>query len=152
MSPHDLLQSFEDLAPEADDFLSDVVAGLDKNPKSLPCKYFYDERGSRLFDAICELPEYYPTRTEIALLEATAGQIAGHIGSHAQLIEFGCGSVRKVRPLLDALDGPAAYVAVDISREHLLGAAETLAPVVLQVLAAAVWLGWIFRNGSFRKS
>ena len=127
MSPHDLLQSFEDLAPEPDDFLSEVVKGLSERPKTLHCKFFYDERGSALFDAICELPEYYPTRTEIALLNAISADIASHIGLHAHIIEYGCGSVKKVRPLLDALEEPAAYVAVDISREHLLDAAQTLA-------------------------
>ena len=127
MSPHDLLQSFDDLAPEADDFLSEVAKGLSDQPKTLPCKFFYDERGSALFDTICELPEYYPTRTEIALLVAISPDLARHIGPHAHLIEYGCGSVKKVRPLLDALVDPAAYVAVDISREHLLGAAQMLA-------------------------
>ena len=127
MSPHDLLQSFDDLAPEPDDFRADVLGGLSDNPKSIPCKYFYDSRGSRLFDQICELPEYYPTRTEIALLNAISAELACHIGPHAHIIEYGCGSVKKVRPLLDALDRPAAYVAVDISRDHLLHAARTLA-------------------------
>jgi L-histidine Nalpha-methyltransferase len=127
MSPHDLLQSFDDLAPESDDFLSEVVKGLSQRPKTLPCKFFYDERGSALFDAICELPEYYPTRTEIALLEGISLDLTRHIGPHAHLIEYGCGSVRKVRPLLDSLEAPAAYVAVDISREYLLAAAQTLA-------------------------
>lgn len=127
MSPHDLLQSFDDLAPEPDDFRADVLGGLSGNPKSIPCKYFYDSRGSRLFDQICELPEYYPTRTEIALLNAISAELARHIGPHAHIIEYGCGSVKKVRPLLDALDRPAAYVAVDISRDHLLQAARTLA-------------------------
>jgi len=127
MSPLDLLQSFDDLAPEPDDFLSEVVKGLGTQPKTLPCKFFYDERGSQLFDAICELPEYYPTRTEIALLHEISGDLAARIGPHAHIIEYGCGSVKKIRPLLDALEEPAAYVAVDISREHLLGAAEMLA-------------------------
>ena len=127
MSPHDLLQSFDDLAPEPDDFLAEVIDGLSDRPKTLPCKFFYDERGSQLFDAICELPEYYPTRTEIALLKEISGDLAKHIGPYAHIIEYGCGSVKKVRPLLDALDRPSAYVAVDISREHLLEAARTLA-------------------------
>lgn len=127
MNPHDLLQSFDDLAPEPDDFLSEVMRGLKERPRTLPCKFFYDERGSALFDAICELPEYYPTRTEIALLEQINTDLARHIGPNAHLIEYGCGSVKKVRPLLDALIDPAAYVAVDISREHLLAAAQTLA-------------------------
>ena len=127
MSPHDLLQSFDDLAPEPDDFRSEVFDGLSERPKVLPCKYFYDAKGSQLFDEICELKEYYPTRTEIALLNEISGDLARHIGPHAHIIEYGCGSVKKVRPLLDALDRPAAYVAVDISREHLLEAARTLA-------------------------
>jgi len=127
MSPDDLLQSFNDLAPESDDFLSEVMKGLGAQPKNLPCKFFYDEKGSKLFDQICELPEYYPTRTEIALLERISPEIAGRIGPHAHIIEYGCGSVKKIRPLLDALQEPAAYVAVDISREHLIASAEMLA-------------------------
>ena len=127
MSPHDLLESFRDLAPEPDDFLADVVDGLSRPQKTLPCKYFYDEIGSQLFEQICELPEYYPTRTESALLAEIGDDLAACIGPHAHLIEYGCGSVQKVRILLDALNNPAAYVAVDISREHLLDAAATLA-------------------------
>lgn len=121
------ISSFVDLAPADGDFLKDVLQGLSQPQKTLPCKYFYDEAGSRLFDAICELPEYYPTRTEMALLEASAAEIAAQVGPHAQLIEYGCGSIQKVRILLDAFDRPAAYVAVDISREHLVQAAEALA-------------------------
>jgi dimethylhistidine N-methyltransferase len=138
MSPHDLLQSFDDLAPEPDDFRSEVLGGLGARPKTLPCKFFYDERGSRLFDEICELPEYYPTRTEIALLNEVSTELARHIGPHAHIIEYGCGSVKKVRPLLDALDRPAAYVAVDISRKHLLAAARTLAADYPQLEVHAV--------------
>ena len=127
MSPQDLLESFRDLAPEPDDFFSDVVDGLSRPRKELPCKYFYDEIGSQLFEQICELPEYYPTRTESALLADIGGDLAACIGPHAHLIEYGCGSVQKVRILLDAVKSPTAYVAVDISREHLLDAAATLA-------------------------
>lgn len=127
MSPHELLESFDDLAPESGDFLADVLAGLSQPQKTLPCKYFYDETGSRLFDRICELPEYYPTRTEMALLSAKGDEIAACVGASAQIVEYGCGSVRKIRMLLDALDNPASYVAVDISREHLLNAAAALA-------------------------
>jgi dimethylhistidine N-methyltransferase len=127
MSPDDLLQSFDDLAPETDDFLSEVMKGLSARPKTLPCKFFYDEQGSRLFDRICELPEYYPTRTEIALLEQIGPEIAERVGPHAHIVEYGCGSVKKIRPLLDALVEPAAYVAVDISREHLIASAGMLA-------------------------
>ena len=125
--PDSALASFRDLSPEEGDFLGDVVKGLSSTPKTLPCKYFYDERGSRLFDRICELPEYYPTRTEAALMRAKADEMAALIGPGAQILEYGCGSIEKVRVLLDALEAPAAYVAVDISREHLRAAAETLA-------------------------
>src|SRR3546814_19066735 len=80
MSPHDVLASFVELAPEEDDFLTEVLRGLSQPQKTLPCKFFYDERGSALFERICELPEYYPTRTETALLEAASAEIAACIG------------------------------------------------------------------------
>ena len=96
-------------------------------PKSLPCKYFYDERGSDLFQQICELPEYYPTRTETALLKDCAGEIAAAIGPRCRLIEYGTGSSEKMRILLDALELPSAFVSVDISREHLLQTTSALA-------------------------
>jgi dimethylhistidine N-methyltransferase len=118
---------FHDLAPGEESFRDAVLAGLDAAPKSLPCKFFYDARGSALFEQICEVPEYYLTRTEIAILEAYAGDIAARIGPNARLVELGSGASRKVRILLDALDAPAAYVPVDISREHLRAAAEQLA-------------------------
>ncbi|MDH3700281.1 MAG: L-histidine N(alpha)-methyltransferase [Alphaproteobacteria bacterium] len=127
MSPQERLESFDDLAPEPDDFLSDVLTGLSRPQKKLPCKYIYDERGSQLFDQICELPEYYPTRTEMALLAAKGAEIAACVGPSAQIVEYGCGSVQKIRLLLDALQHPVSYVAVDISREHLLNAAAALA-------------------------
>lgn len=121
------LASFSDLSPAEDDFLGDVIAGLSASPKSLPCKYFYDAHGSKLFDQICELPEYYPTRTETALMREKAGEMAAVIGPGVQVLEYGCGSIEKVRVLLDALEEPASYIAVDISREHLRAAAENLA-------------------------
>ena len=127
MSSHALLESFDDLEPEMGDFLSEVLDGLRAAPKTLPCKFFYDEKGSKLFDRICDLPEYYPTRTETALLQDIGGEVADCIGPHAQIIEYGCGSVRKIRRMMDALIDPAAYVAVDISKEHLLAAATMLA-------------------------
>lgn len=108
-------------------FLADVVAGLSQPHKTLPSKYFYDARGSALFDAICELEEYYPTRTETALLARRAADIAAFAGPDATVVELGSGSSVKVRLLLDALDRPALYVPVDISREHLLASAARLA-------------------------
>jgi L-histidine Nalpha-methyltransferase len=118
---------FHDLAPSEESFRDAVLAGLDRTPKELPCKLFYDARGSELFEQICDTPEYYPTRTEIAILETHAGEIAGHIGPHCRLIELGSGASRKVRILLGALDRPAAYVPLDISRERLREAADGLA-------------------------
>ncbi|MEE3092881.1 MAG: L-histidine N(alpha)-methyltransferase, partial [Pseudomonadota bacterium] len=106
------LVSFSDLSPAEDDFLGDVIAGLSASPKCLPCKYFYDAHGSKLFDQICELPEYYPTRTETALMREKAGEMAAVIGPGVQVLEYGCGSIEKVRVLLDALEEPASYIAV----------------------------------------
>lgn len=108
-------------------FLADVLDGLSRPRKSLPCKYFYDAEGSALFDAICALDEYYPTRTETALLHERAAEIAALAGPGAALVELGSGSSVKVRILLDALDRPALYVPVDISREHLAASAARLA-------------------------
>jgi dimethylhistidine N-methyltransferase len=118
--------AFHDLAPSEESFRDAVLAGLADEPKTLPCKFFYDARGSALFEQICDVPEYYLTRTEIAILEEYAGEIARHIGAHCRLIELGSGSSRKVRILLAALETPAAYVAVDISRELLRQAASRL--------------------------
>lgn len=107
------------------DFLKDVISGLSQEQKTLSPKYFYDAKGSALFDQICELDEYYPTRTEVGLLSEKAGEIAQLVdGQH--LIEFGSGSSTKIRILLDAAKGLASYVPVDISREHLLGAANSI--------------------------
>lgn len=121
--------AFHDYEPEVEDFEEAVFAGLDGNPKSLPCKYFYDKRGSELFERICELDEYYVTRTEIALLQRYGGEMAELMGPSCHLIEFGSGSPRKVSILLDALADAAAYTAIDISRDHLLTASQALARI-----------------------
>jgi len=115
-----------DLAPERDRFLADVLEGLTRPRKSLPCKYFYDERGSALFERICELPEYYPTRTELGILRRHAPAMAAALGPRCLLVEYGSGSSTKTRLLLERLERPAAYVPVDISREHLLRSAAAL--------------------------
>ncbi|CAI10109.1 L-histidine N(alpha)-methyltransferase [Aromatoleum aromaticum] len=111
---------------EDDDFCNALLAGLATIPKQVSCKFFYDAEGSALFDRICTLPEYYPTRVEFALLERHAAELAGLIGPDVELVEFGAGSGRKVRRLLDALQRPRAYVPVDISGEHLQQAAGRL--------------------------
>ena len=104
---------------ERERFLEDALAGLRSRPKTLPCKYFYDTEGSKLFEQICALPEYYPTRTELSILRAHASEMARCIGASALLVEYGSGSSTKTRLLLDRLAEPAAYVPVDVSREHL---------------------------------
>ncbi|MGH8181040.1 MAG: L-histidine N(alpha)-methyltransferase, partial [Steroidobacteraceae bacterium] len=114
--------------PDAAEWLlvEQVLAGLRGTPKRLSSAYLYDRRGSQLFEAICELPEYYLTRTETGILARYAAQMAGCIGEQALLLEPGSGSSRKTRLLLDALPDLAAYVPVDISRTHLLEAARAL--------------------------
>src|SRR5579872_1230749 len=121
------LQKLQDLEPSTEEFRAAVLSGLGQREKALPCKFFYDAEGSRLFDKICELPEYYPTRTECLILEHHAGDIAQCLGARVRLVEFGSGAGIKVRLLLSALDQPAGYVPVDISRLHLMGAASSLA-------------------------
>ena len=108
------------------DFARDLLAGLRAHPRAVSPKYFYDAEGSRLFEAICELPEYYPTRTELALLAQHAGEMAALVGPGAEIVEFGAGASRKVRLLLEALAAPRRYVPVDISGEHLEEAAAAL--------------------------
>lgn len=116
-------------APQGNEtFAADLHAALARSPKAISPKYFYDEAGSRLFEQICDLPEYYPTRTELALLTAHAADMAAQVGPQVQLVEYGAGALRKVRLLLDALprDG-VEFVPVDISGPHLLAACDALA-------------------------
>lgn len=108
------------------EFAQAVVAGLRKTAKALPCRFFYDAEGSRLFDRICTLPEYYPTRTETKLLRTHARDIAHRMGPDIELIEFGAGSLQKVTILLDALKTPHAYLPIDISGDYLRAMAARL--------------------------
>lgn len=119
-------QPKDDEEGEAGSFGRELLAGLKSRPRSISPKFFYDAAGSQLFDAICELPEYYPTRTELSILTRHAGEIAQQIGPDAEIIEFGAGSLRKVRLLLDALKTPRRFVPIDISGEHLEQAAQGL--------------------------
>ncbi|MGY6532454.1 L-histidine N(alpha)-methyltransferase [Glycocaulis sp.] len=121
------LAFFEDMHPPAADFRADVLTGLAKPQKAIPPKYYYDEEGSRLFDRITEQPEYYLTRTELALLKETGPMLAELAGPGAVVLEPGAGSSVKIRTLLDALDRPAAYVGMDISGEHVKAACGALA-------------------------
>lgn len=117
---------FHDLHVTRDEFVDDVLQGLAKKPASIPPKYFYDAEGSKLFEAITDLPEYYPTRTEIKILQTHAADIARHVGTGSLLVEPGGGSCAKVHILLQGLQ-PRAYVPMDISKDHLQLAAEELA-------------------------
>lgn len=107
--------------------LTEIMSGLKGRQKFLPAKLFYDERGSQLFDRICDLPEYYPTRTELGIMRACVEKLSHLIGPRASLIEFGSGSSLKTRILLEHLEDLAAYVPVDISRDHLFAAAGGVA-------------------------
>jgi dimethylhistidine N-methyltransferase len=109
------------------DFARALGEGLARTPKEIPCKYFYDAEGSALFDAICALPEYYQTRTELMLLRRHAAEVAALIGPGVELVEFGAGSLRKVRVLLDTLSLPRAYTPIDISGSYLRRVASRLA-------------------------
>jgi dimethylhistidine N-methyltransferase len=112
---------------DAAGFLADALAGLRRSPKELPCKYLYDAAGSALFDAICETPEYYPTRAELAIMRAHAGEMGRRLGPGCQVIEYGSGSGVKTRVLLRHLPRPTACVPVDISADHLRRSAKELA-------------------------
>ncbi len=115
-----------DLEPAISDFLAEALAGLSSNPRTLPSKFFYDERGSDLFLEICELPEYYVTRTETDILQRYAPEMAESIGANAELVGFGTGAGIKTRLLLEHLENPIAYVPVDISKQRLIDSAEVL--------------------------
>lgn len=110
--------------PDRDEFLADVQAGLSASPKTLSCKYFYDEAGSQIFDQICELDEYYLTRTEHQLLAEHGRAMCDWIGPEALLFEPGAGSCVKAAALLKHLQNPVGYVPMDISEEHLLDASR----------------------------
>ncbi|MDH3727220.1 MAG: L-histidine N(alpha)-methyltransferase [Myxococcales bacterium] len=116
-----------DLHPKLGDLKAEAVAGLRRSPKSLPCKYFYDSLGARLFEAITELPEYYPTRTELGILDRSVDEMAEAIGAHATLVEFGSGVGQKTQKLLDSLIDPSGCVLIDISRAALEASSEQLA-------------------------
>jgi dimethylhistidine N-methyltransferase len=118
--------SLRDYHPRAADMREEILSGLREPQKTLPCKYFYDTHGSQLFDAICEQPEYYLTRTELGIMEARAADLAAALGPGVLLVEPGSGSSVKTRLLLDNLKNACAYVPVDISRAHLIAAADSM--------------------------
>ena len=117
--------AFHDFKPAAADMAGEVLAGLSQQQKHISPKYFYDARGSELFDRITDLDEYYLTRTEMQLFDRYLPQISSQLGDGLCLIEYGSGSSLKIRKLLEAIT-PAAYVPVDISNEHLQDNAQSL--------------------------
>ena len=108
------------------EIISEVLEGLSKDQKELSCKYFYDKKGSALFDEICELEEYYPTRTELQIMNDNIEEISSRLGENIILAELGSGSSIKTRLLLEHLPNLTAYIPIDISSEHLLQTAENL--------------------------
>lgn len=105
----------------------EAIAGLSGSRKSLPCKLFYDDVGSALFERICKLPEYYPTRTEVQIMGSCGRELAELVGAGATVIEYGSGSSVKTRHLLDALEAPAVYMPIEISRAQLYASAGAIA-------------------------
>ncbi len=118
--------AFYDNKPKNDEFLNAIENGLEKTQKEIPCKFLYDERGSKLFDKICTLDEYYPTRTELHIMHSNIDDIAHRLGDHVLLIEYGSGSSLKTRVLLDRLQNLSGYIPIDISGEHLLHTASEI--------------------------
>jgi dimethylhistidine N-methyltransferase len=116
--PVPAIQTLSEVSPKPD-FLSDAITGLSSNPRALSCKYFYDERGAALFQKICELPEYYITRTEIDILDRNRAEIASQLGPNIELVGLGTGAGTKTRILIEALEKPAVYIPVDISEKQL---------------------------------
>lgn len=125
-----------DFKPGLERFLAEVLIGLRKPQKELPSKYFYDERGSKLFERICELKEYYITRIEASIIQAHIEEIVELIGPQVLVIEHGCGNCEKVRFLMDHLHDPVAFIPIDISKEQLLQVSRELDSIYpqLQVL------------------
>lgn len=115
-----------DFAPEVGALREDVLRGLGRSPKQISSKYFYDETGSHLFEAICGLREYYLTRTELAIMDRGMDEMAACLGPRCLLIEYGSGSGKKTEILLAALEEPVGYVPIDISCDHLMASAARL--------------------------
>ena len=121
------LAFFLDLHPALGDFRADVIEGLSKDEKCISAKYFYDERGSEIFKQITEQPEYYPTQTEKKILLENAAEITAAPGPNAAVFEYGSGASEKIEWLLKGLENPAAYVAMDISKDFLIDSASAIA-------------------------
>jgi dimethylhistidine N-methyltransferase len=122
-----LTEASDEAALTVESFRREALAGLSRQKKMLPCKYLYDEQGARLFEAICELEEYYPTRTELGILKENIEEIAEWVGPRANLVDLGSGSGLKTRLLLENVDRPASCLPVDVARAQLLEHSTRLA-------------------------
>ncbi|MCH8010682.1 MAG: L-histidine N(alpha)-methyltransferase [Candidatus Marinimicrobia bacterium] len=123
--------------------LEEVLAGLRKNPKSLPSKYFYDRRGFKLFEEICELDEYYLTRAELAIMEVHGSEMAKAVGEQSLLIELGIGTGEKTRLLLSHLSAPVGYVPIDVSQDMLNDLADSLGREFRNLVVIPVCADWM---------
>ncbi len=144
------VDAFVDLEPALADFREQVLTGLRAPQKRIPAKFFYDEVGSRLFERICELEEYYPTRTEEAILAEHTHRLGGLLPAEASILEFGSGSANKIRLLVKGLRAPRCYVPIDISRRHLLHNADDFArdhPVITVAAVCADFTGTVKVDG-----
>ncbi len=119
MNPQRIRAALLETAAAKSSFLMETIAGLSRLPRTLPCKFFYDERGAQLFQKICELPEYYITRTELQILRLHSAEMAAALGEKVELIGLGTGAGTKTRILLEELHDPAVYIPIDISNEQL---------------------------------
>jgi dimethylhistidine N-methyltransferase len=144
-----------DLSPVvsySEQFRDEVLLGLLKERKSIPPKFFYDHRGSELFEKICEQPEYYPTRTERAILESNLSEIVEALGTQTTLIELGSGASVKTRLLLNELADPCAYVPIDISREFLLESSRVLSREYQGLPVMPVWADYVSALGRLERT
>ena len=143
---------YYDQLPPATDTYQEVLDGLLQRPRRIAPKYFYDHRGSQLFEAITETPEYYLYRTEVAILEQYGDEMAALLGRDGLLVELGSGASRKIRLLLNALQ-PAAYMAVDICGDFMLESANAgVFSLILGVLLSGILLGaatFVFQRKQF---
>ncbi|HEY9702454.1 MAG TPA: L-histidine N(alpha)-methyltransferase, partial [Allocoleopsis sp.] len=121
-----MIYQLHDFHPEIGNFREEIIAGLSLKQKAIAPKFFYDQKGSELFAQICDLPEYYPTRTEISILNTYSEEISQLIDENCLFIEYGSGNSQKIRILLDILQKPAGYMPIDISKEYMLQACEEL--------------------------
>jgi dimethylhistidine N-methyltransferase len=124
---HSNLKRLKKFEPERENLLEEILEGLNKPQKELPSKLFYDKKGSSLFDEICDLDEYYLTRTETSIMIENIEDICSILGKNSLLIELGSGSSKKIRLLLSGLQSPAGYAPIDISEEHLISSVNILA-------------------------